>query len=163
MVARLAFVILLLTLTTGETVSAQSANTNAFVPLVELADSVGRCEERIAATLQPDERGVSLRFGSVDSVSRVITAVWDTSGQLRRYSDARGDLRGPPLPRAQRGARTTITIDVAKGVALMLNDAHGASRGTSMVAAAAALDARYLGPPRRFLALLHAQCGAPAP
>lgn len=163
MLDRLTFLILLLSLTTSETASAQGANTNAFVPMVEIADSVGRCEERTEGSVRPDERGVSLRFGTVDSASRVVTAVWDSAGHLRRYSDARGDLRGPRIPSAQLGSRTTITIDVAKGVALLLNEAHGASRGGSLITAAAALDEPRLGPPRRWLARLHVQCGAPAP
>lgn len=162
MLAHRPFLIVALTLATSRAASAQTATANSFVPMVEWPDSVGRCEDRTAATLQPDERGVSLRFGSTDSASRVVTAVWDTSGHLRRYSDARGDLRGPPIPIAQRGTRTTITIDAVKGVALLLNEVHGTSRGSSATAAAA-LDAPRLGPARVLLARLHTQCGAPAP
>jgi hypothetical protein len=155
--------IFMLAAATGEAASAQVATANTFVPTVEFADSAGRCENRNAATVQPDERGVSLRFGTVDSASRVVVAVWDTSGHLRRYTDTRGDLRGPPVPISRREARTTITIDIVKGVALLENQAHGTSQGGSMITAAAALDAPRLGPPRELLARLHTQCGAPAP
>jgi hypothetical protein len=118
----------------------QTAAPERFVPSVEIADTTAACEQLTAAALQPDERGFLLRFGRVDSASRVVSAVWDTSGHLRRYSDARGDLRGPDVAVAQRGPRTTIAIDVAKGRALLMNESHGRTLGATMVGVLAAVE-----------------------
>ena len=133
-----------------------------FVPSVEIADTLAACEQLSAGALEADERGFLLRFGRVDSASRVVSAVWDTSGKLRRYSDARGDLRGPGVAVSQRGPRTTIAIDVAKGMALLTNESHGRTLSAAMVEASTALSARNLGPPKELLKRLHTQCGAPA-
>lgn len=142
---------------------AQRAST--FVPTVTVDDSVATCAAQPPTVLQPDEIGYVLRFGpaGADSAHRVVSAVWDTSGHLRRYSDARGDLRGPPVPVAERGARTSILIDFSKGMALLLNEAHGRSFGSITTTPVDALTAASLGPPERLLERMHTQCGAPAP
>ena len=146
---------------------ALSQRASAFVPAVAvgLADSVATCEAQSPAVLQPDEKGYVLRFGPTGkgAAQRVVSAAWDTSGRLRRYSDARGDLRGPPIPVAERGERTTIMIDVAKGMALLLNEAHGHNSGSILTTPGDALTAENLGPPKQLLERLHTQCGAPAP
>ena len=67
-----------------------------FVPAVEFRDTVGNCAQP-AASLQPGERGFSLRFGDADSAARIVTAIWRRDGKLLSYSDTRGDLR-PPFP-----------------------------------------------------------------
>lgn len=132
-----------------------------FVPLVPAADTIATCEISNGAELQPGEVGFRLRFPQHGADERVVSAVWDSSGHLRRYSDARGDLRGPPLTADERGARTTIVIDVVKGMALLINDEHGKTRGSAMTTAAAALSADRLGPPKRLLERLHEQCHSP--
>jgi hypothetical protein len=138
---------------------------SAFVPAVTVADSIATCESQSSAVLGPDERGFALRYGpaAAGPARRVVSAVWDTTGHLRRYSDARGDLRGPPVPVAERGDRTTIMIDFTKGTALMLNESHGRSFGSGLTTPGDALAADNLGPPRQLLERLHTQCGAPAP
>ena len=148
------------TLLAAAPLSAQSV-ANRFVPSVEFADTTATCSTLPPNMLQVGERGFLLRFGPSDVNRRVVTAVWDSAGQLRRYSDARGDLRGPGTPKAERGKRTTITIDVAKNGALLWNEEHGQSETATMTTSADALDATRLGPPRRLLARLHEQCGAP--
>lgn len=150
-------------LTFARTAAAQRAG--AFSPAVTTDDSVATCAPQSPAVLQPDEQGYVLRFGAkgTSPTRRVVSAVWDTSGHLRRYSDARGDLRGPPIPIAERAERTTIVIDFVKGSALLTNDSHGRSYGAILTTAADALGAERLGPPKRLLERLHTECGAPAP
>ena len=140
---------------------AQAPGSHGFVPAVAWKDTVARCETPTGGMLSPDERGFLLRFGKADSAGRVVTAVWDTIGHLRRYSDARGDLRGPGVSASQRGDRTTIVIDIVKGMALLMNDQRGSAGKASMMTAASALDDASLGPPRQMLARMHVQCGAP--
>ena len=131
-----------------------------FVPAVEFSDTVASCVKPTVA-LHPGERGFSLRFGSTDSVQRLVTAVWRSDGQLLSYSDARGDLR-PPFPAdAQRNPRTTITIDLLRHVALMYNDVDGEQQGSAASDAEGAMDSQNLGPPREMLERLRRQCGAP--
>ena len=140
---------------------AQMPGPDQFVPLVDIKDTVAHCEKVVDGAMRPGETGFLLRFGRVDTLQRVVSAVWDSVGKLVRYSDARGDLRGLPVAVADRGPRTTIVIDMAKGFALLLNEAHGRTRGSSMATAAATLGARNLGPPRQLLERLYRQCGAP--
>jgi len=140
---------------------AQMPGPDQFVPLVDIKDTVAHCEKVFDGAMRPGETGFLLRFGKVDTLQRVVSAVWDSVGQFVRYSDARGDLRGLPVAVADRGPRTTIIIDMAKGFALLLNETHGRTRGSSMATAGATLDARNLGPPRQLLERLHRQCGAP--
>jgi hypothetical protein len=131
-----------------------------FVPLVEWPDTTATCAD-FDAGLQPGERGYSLRFGVNDSSNRVVSAVWDSTGSLRRYSDARGDLR-PRLAGGELGPRTTIALDFDKRIALLTNEDRGRSRGNALIPPTEALNASSLGPPRHLLARLHNQCGAPA-
>jgi len=131
-----------------------------FVPAVEFRDTVATCLQP-AASLQPGERGFSLRFGDVDSSQRVVTAVWRSDGKLLRYTDARGDLR-PPFPaNARRSPRTTITVDLLRQVTLMYNDVDGEQQGSAASDAEGAIDSPNLGPPRQMLDRLRLQCGAP--
>jgi hypothetical protein len=143
--------------------SAQRGGAANFVPAVVLRDTLASCEAQPAAILSDDEKGYVLRFGSGGTTSRLVSAVWDTSGHLRRYSDARGDLRGPTVASADLGARTSIVIDLVKGIALLMNESHGRSSGAALTTPAEALVAEHLGPPKRLLERLHTQCGAPAP
>jgi hypothetical protein len=143
-------------------VFAQAVPANQFAPLVQPTDTVATCEVMTAAILQPDERGYVLRFPDHNGAGRGVSAVWDTSGHLRRYTDSRGDLRGPPVTVAERGPRTSIIIDVQKGMALLLNEEYGRSRGSVMTTVSDAMAARQLGPPAKLLERLHTQCGAPA-
>ena len=142
--------------------AAQRGNAAEFVPAVTIDDSVGTCEVQPSAVLEDYEKGFLLRFGSDPQKQRVVSAVWDTAGHFLRYSDARGDLRGPGTSNADRGPRTTIMINVVKGVALLFNDSHGRTFGSMMAPANDALVAERLGPPIRMLERLHTQCGAPA-
>jgi len=131
-----------------------------FVPAVDFRDTAADCAQPTAA-LQPGERGFSLRFGSVDSAQRVVTAIWRSDGRLVRYTDARGDLR-PPFPAdVRRNPRTTITIDVLRQVTLMYNDVDGEQQGSAASDAEGAIDSQNLGPPRQLLDRLRRQCGAP--
>ena len=143
--------------------SAQRGGLGGFVPSVVLPDTVAKCEAQSDAILSDDEKGYVLRFGSGGTTGRVVSAVWDTSGRLRRYSDSRGDLRGPAVASADREARTSIVIDFVKGMALLMNESHGRSSGAALTTPAEALVAERLGPPKRLLERLHTQCGAPAP
>jgi hypothetical protein len=143
-------------------VAAQAVPASQFAPLVQSADTVATCEAMTAAILQPDERGYLLRFPDHNGAGRAVSAVWDTSGHLRHYTDSRGDLRGPPVTVAERGPRTSIIIDVQKGMALLLNEEYGRSRGSVMTTVGDAMAARQLGPPAKLLERLHTQCGAPA-
>ena len=152
-----------LVLTVGHAGVAQRGGAAAFVPAVVDQDTIATCEIQPAVVLSEDEKGYALRFGSPGAEGRVVTAVWDTSGRLRRYSDARGDLRGPPVAVADLGARTSIVIDFVKGISLLMNEAHGRSTGSAMTTPAEALVAERLGPPKRLLERLHTQCGAPSP
>ena len=106
---RLTSLALLALLTASAPIGAQVGR--QFVPLVQPTDTVASCEHMPGGAVQQDERGFLLRFSEEKGVSHVVSAVWDTSGHLRRYSDTRGDLRGPPVPRDERGPRTTIVID----------------------------------------------------
>ncbi len=153
------FVILFVVLAHRQAV-AQLAPSH-FVPAVEFRDTTATCVDP-PSNLHPGERGFSLRFGSVDSVQRVVTAVWGRDGNLVRYSDARGDLR-PPFPAdARRNPRTTIVVDAPRHVVLMYNDVEGEQQGSAASDADGALDSENLGPPRRMLERLHRQCGAPS-
>ena len=143
---------------------AQSADAqlppSQFVPAVDFRDTVATCTQA-PASLNPGERGFSLRFGTADSAQRIVSAVWGADGKLLRYADARGDLR-PPFPAdARRNPRTTITLDVPNHVALMYNDVDGEQQGSAASDADGAMDSDNLGPPRRMLERLHRQCGAP--
>ena len=131
-----------------------------FVPAVEFPDTVASCVQP-TTVLRAGERAFSLRFGTVDSAKRVVTAVWRDDGQLLSYSDSRGDLR-PLFPAdARRSPRTTITIDVLRHVALMYNDVDGEQQGSAASDAEGAMDSENLGPPRQLLERLRRQCGAP--
>jgi hypothetical protein len=138
---------------------AQYAPTH-FVPAVEFRDSVANCVQP-TTLLHPGDRAFSLHFGTVDSAQRVVTGVWGSDGKLRSYSDARGDLRPPFPPDAQRNPRTTIKIDVLRHVALMYNDVDGEQQGSAASDAEGAMDSENLGPPRQMLDRLRRQCGAP--
>src|SRR5579862_5524584 len=91
-----------LVLATARIGMAQQAST--FSPSVTIYDSVATCEALPPEALRSDEKGYMLRFGSdTTQISRrVVSAVWDGSGHVRRYSDTRGDLRGPPVAMADR-------------------------------------------------------------
>jgi hypothetical protein len=131
-----------------------------FVPLVEWEDTAATCVEFIAG-VRDGERGYSLRFGTSDSSNRVVSAVWDSTGALRRYSDARADLRPRFIAGDQLGSHTIIAIDFDRQIALMSNIERGQDRGNVLIAASDAMEASMLGPPRRLLARLQQQCGAP--
>lgn len=152
-----------LLLTVPRTGMAQRAA--AFAPAVTVDDTTATCAAQSPAVMQPDEQGYVLRFGSgpTGAPRRIVSAIWDTAGHLRRYSDARGDLRGPPVPIADRAERTTIMIDFVKGTALLLNESHGRSYGSALTTASDAVAASQLGPPQHLLERLHTGCGAPAP
>ena len=153
-----------LSLAMPSTAVAQQQNAADFVPAVTVDDTVATCSAQSPDLLQPGEQGFVLRFGSdPHNPKRVVAAAWDSSGHLRRYSDGRGDLRGPPVAIADRGPRTTIIIDVVKGKALLLNESHGRSFGSMLASPNDALIAERLGPPKRVLERMHRQCGAPAP
>lgn len=160
----LIFPILLAVLTAyPNAVSAQKPAIESFRPLISTTESEARCEVRSSALLEPGESGLSLRFsGTVDSI-RVVSAVWDSLGALVRYSDARGDLRGPPVARNELGARTSILIDGRKGLAILLNERGSSTLGSLMTGAQEALDAEHLGPPRALLARLQSECGVAKP
>ncbi|MFI5228886.1 MAG: hypothetical protein ACHQWU_07440 [Gemmatimonadales bacterium] len=154
--------ICLIALALARPLVAQAVPASRFIPLVPVpSDTTAKCEAANPVVLQPGDSGVLLRFATHDGVGRVVSAVWDSAGHLRRYNDARGDLRGPPNPIAARGPRTTITIEVAMGMALLVNEDHGRTPGSLMSTVNDALAADNLGPPRKLLARLHTQCGAP--
>ncbi len=149
----------------GAIARAQLTGAAAFIPAVEVPDSVARCARTPSSALRQDEVGHLLSFGmdANGSPLRVVSATWDTAGRLRRYSDARGDLRGPPTPVSERELRTTIAIDFVEGTALLMNESHGRTRGAALTTAREAVVTERLGPPQRLLERLHSQCGAPAP
>ena len=159
--------ICLIALALARPLVAQAVPASRFIPLVPVpSDTTAKCEAANPVVLQPGDSGVLLRFATHDGVGRVVSAVWDSAGHLRRYNDARGALRGelgwspPPLPAAP-GPRTTITIEVAMGMALLVNEDHGRTPGSLMSTVNDALAADNLGPPRKLLARLHTQCGTP--
>ena len=152
----------LIALSAPHSATAQAVPASRFVPLVQApSDTTATCEAVNAVVLQPGDSGVLLRFVTHDRVSRVVSATWDSAGHLRSYVDSRGDLRGPPIPIAERGPRTSIMIQVGSGMALLVNEDHGRTPGSWMSSVSDALGADNLGPPRKLLARLHAQCGAP--
>lgn len=156
---RNSYLIMLLMSASARLVAAQYSPSH-FVPAVEFRDTVASCAQA-TASLNPGERGFSLRFGDADSAQRVVTAVWGGNGKLLRYTDTRGDLR-PPFPAdVRRNPRTTITIDVPKHVALMYNDVDGEQQGSAASDAEGAIESENLGPPKQLLERLRRQCGAP--
>jgi len=163
MPSRLLVVSIVLSAGAASSVRAQSnASPNDFVPKAQYADTVAKCETSSAiGPVREGEHGYLLRFGTVDSLSRVVMATWDSTGHLRTYSDARGDLRGPPIPLNKRGMKTSIVIDFEKQMGLMLNFADGRDRGL-MISIDDALHAKAFGPPEAVLDRMHRQCGAPA-
>ena len=153
--------IVLLTLAAAGRLCAQTNAARRFVPLVPVpSDTTAKCEKADDPTVQPGEIGYRLRFTTHGGVQRVVTAEWDSAGHLHRYGDTRGDA-DYRKPAAERGPRTSIMIEVERGVALLLNEAHGGSPGSLMSSVNDALSAENLGPPRKLLARLHTQCGAP--
>jgi hypothetical protein len=133
-----------------------------FVAAVEFRDTVATCVQPPVG-LHAGERAYSLRFGSVDSARRIVTAVWAADGALLKYSDERGDLR-PPFPaNVQRNPRTTIFLDMLRHVALTYNDVDGEQQGSAASDADGALDLENLGEPRRMIERLRRQCGGGTP
>ena len=132
-----------------------------FKPLVEYSDTIAKCDTvRALGPLREGEHGYVLRFGSNQTLSRSVVAVWDSAGHLRSYSDARGDLRGPPTPIAQRGPQTSIMLDFQGKTALATNREHGTDHGLLLIFDEA-LKSEHLGSPLTMLERLHRQCGAP--
>ena len=139
---------------------AQLPSVERWRPMVAAIDSGGQCEQMYAA-VREHESGALLRFGRRQDSSRVIAVVWDSVGIIR-YTDARGDRRGPPSRPAERGARTSILIQFREDRAILLNEVGTRNLGSTMASASAALDAAHLGPPRAMLERLHRECGTPA-
>jgi hypothetical protein len=144
-------------------VRAQYSDVSRFTPSVTIPDSGGKCERLPSAILHEGEQGYLLRFGIDRTAQRAASAIWDSTGHLRSYAEARGDLRGPPSKPVDRGERTIVSIDLRADRAILENTAHGESHGAIMVHAADALRAPNLGPPQAMLERLHRECGAPAP
>lgn len=132
-----------------------------FKVLVEYTDTIAKCDTiRALGPIREGEHGFILRFGNDEMMARSVSAVWDTAGRLRSYADARGDLRGPPTPIAQRGPETSIMIDFPAGNVLANNREHGTDHGL-LLTLEASLVSRHLGSPLAMLDRLHRQCGAP--
>ena len=137
----------------------------AFLPAVAPVEDDGRCEEPPARDMPPGYRAYAMRFGPRNGIPiRSVSVQMDPSGNPIQFSDSRGDLRVPPpgilapQPINNPGARTSISLDLLRGMAVMWNvSAVGvaeqvSARGPNL------LDAASLGTPRLLIARMVREC-----
>ena len=138
---------------------------DAFVAAVAPVDEDGRCQAPPDRDMPPGYRAFAMHFGPRSGIPiRTVSVQVDPAGNPIQFSDSRGDLRVPPpgvvapQPISNPGARTSITLDLLRGMALMWNvSASGTSeqvsaRGPNL------LDAASLGTPRLLIARMVREC-----
>src|SRR5690606_28802009 len=112
-------------------------------------------------------RFLGMRFGPRQGglPTRDVTVRVDPQGQVTHYSESRGDLRVTPpgvsTPAAVEdpGDRSSFTIDVAAGAALLTNQRPGATPERLMARGGSSLlDAVSLGVPRNTIVRILTEC-----
>ena len=137
----------------------------SFVAAVPPLEVGGRCETPVNRDMPPGYRAYAMHFGPRNGLPvRTLSVQVDPGGNAIQYSDSRGDLRVPPpgitapQPVSNPGDRTSISLDLLRGLAVMWNvRANGATeqlsaRGPNL------LDAVSLGTPRLLIARMVREC-----
>ena len=142
----------------------------AFRPAVLPADSAGNCST--TRTTGSGATRVTARFFARDSSTTLVTFVFDSAGNLVRFSDTRGSrsFRPPPgatpaqfdsIRRAAEAGRriTTISLDFAIDQALAVNRA-GSSDTEAIIGTVRRFEnLQSLGPPNERIRRIRKFCG----
>jgi hypothetical protein len=144
-------------------VPVRMADVSEFRPAVPAVDEGGHCESvPPAPMLQPGQRGLLYSFGPREARRRNVMVIVDSADLPVRYSDIRGDLRGPndaSLSVANpMGPRTTIAINFRDTTGMLRNIDTDADSGALRVRGPAILTALNLGAPARMTARVIKEC-----
>jgi len=86
----------------------------------------------------------------------------DSAGRPVRYSDLRGDLRGPNDPSTAnanpRGPRTSVALNLLDQTGMLSNTGTGAEAPVLRVRGPSILDAENLGTPSRMIERILKEC-----
>jgi hypothetical protein len=146
-----------------ERVRTVDGDVNAFRAAVPAVDTGGRCEQLPPApTLGVRDRQLLYTFGERGSARRNVMIVVDSLNVPVRYSDVRGDLRGPNTPSITPanplGPRTSISIDMRRMRGVLRNQGPTADTVNMSVRGPEIMDAESLGTPSRMIARVLAEC-----
>jgi hypothetical protein len=112
--------------------------------------------------LQPGQRAFWYPFGPRESRRRNVMLIVDSVGHPVRYSDLRGDLRGPndsSISAANpRGPRTSIALNLLDQSGMLRNTGLGPETPVLRVRGPSILDAANLGTPARMIERILKEC-----
>jgi hypothetical protein len=111
--------------------------------------------------LAAGHRALAYDFGPRERPTRRIVVILDPAGRVVRYSDLRGDLRGPrdaSVARNPLGRRTSIAIDFIDLTAVLRNEQGDEPPNGIRAAGPGLLAAPNLGNPAAVAELVRAAC-----
>ncbi|HVE78922.1 MAG TPA: hypothetical protein VNA89_08680 [Gemmatimonadaceae bacterium] len=132
---------------------ARSGDLARFVPLVGALQEGGECDTLYLGAADARETVVVYSFPNRRSSQRNIALTFDAAGQLRHFSDVRGDLRQDPV-----GAQTSVTLDFVHRAAYATNKRPGEPERLTAGKLEEGLTASNLGRPQDTIDLVRARC-----
>lgn len=136
-----------------------------FKPAVAAVDSGGHCRSMPPNPRLPNERAFLYSFGPLNGPARNVVVAVDSLNRFVRYSDVRGDLRGPNSSDVSdpdaRGPVTSITFSTNPVFGMLRNERSGMFDNEIRVNSDAVLDAPHLGNIRKMIEHVIATCGQP--
>lgn len=135
----------------------------AFRAAVPAVDTGGHCEPApTGPMLQPGQRAFWYAFGPRESRRRNVMLIVDSVGHPVRYSDLRGDLRGPndsSISAANPpGPRTSIALNLLDQSGMLRNTGVEPETPALRVRGPSILDAANLGTPARMIERILKEC-----
>ncbi len=144
-------------------VRTTAGDVSRFQAVVPAVDTGGHCESVPAVPmLQSGQRALLYAFGQRASRRRNVMLIIDSARAPVRYSDIRGDLRGPNdasvSPSNPLGPRTTIALNFRDTTAFISNRAAGQDSVAMRVRGPTILVAPTLGVPANMIATILKEC-----
>jgi hypothetical protein len=145
------------------TPTVRAGDVATFRAAVPAMDTGGHCESVPGGPmLQPGQRALLFAFGPRGARYRNVMLIVDSAGRPVRYSDVRGDLRGPndssisdakPL-----GPRTSVALNLLDQTGMLSNTGTGAELPVLRVRGPSILDAENLGIPSLMIKRILKEC-----
>lgn len=144
-------------------IPANAGDVASFQAAVPAVDTGGHCETLPSVPMaQPGQRALLYAFGARTARRRNVMVVVDSLGHPVRYSDIRGDLRGPKDSSISEtnplGPRTSIALNLIGQSGMLSNTGGGLTSPVLRVQGPSILDAENLGTPSRMIARVLREC-----
>lgn len=143
------------------TFQVTDAKLDAFVPAVPAQDSGGACSTLAPTTVVQRERWLTYIFGAETKPTRRVLVGLDSSGNLVRYSDARGSAVQGPEPDSLAGPGTSISFTTYDPGIFAFNYNAPVMAGRYRLFGANALTAKNLGEIGKLVERVKHECDPP--